>query len=87
MKQLRISEAHFSSIFPETSLGLDANERQDLVEEYGKSLRDIFLTMYERFMKFWLYNDYIFYFSTVKQKQDAIIKGLHRLSTVVSRYF
>ncbi|CAB3257676.1 unnamed protein product [Arctia plantaginis] len=66
-----------------TSLGLNTNERQDLITEYGKSIRDIFVTMYERFMKFWLYSDFIFYFSIVKKKQDTIIKGLHKLSTAI----
>ncbi|XP_075986350.1 cytochrome P450 4V2-like [Anticarsia gemmatalis] len=66
-----------------TSLGLDADERQDLVNEYAASLRAIFGTMFERFVKSWLISDAVFYFSSVKKRQDKIINGLHNLSTTI----
>ncbi|XP_026724525.1 cytochrome P450 4C1-like, partial [Trichoplusia ni] len=66
-----------------TSLGVDFSQTDLSKTEYLEALENMFSTMEERLVKFWLHSPYTFAFSDVKKRQDESVKALHRVSNTV----
>ncbi|XP_050685629.1 cytochrome P450 4C1-like [Leptidea sinapis] len=66
-----------------TALGVDFTEKAVLNSEYVKAAEVIFNVIVERFQKFWLHSKLLFKWSSLRKKQDALLKILHNLSITV----
>ncbi|KAJ8715362.1 hypothetical protein PYW07_009844 [Mythimna separata] len=65
-----------------TALGVGFTD-SNLASDYLHAADSILNTMLERFIKFWWYSPYTFAWSKLKNKQDAYLKVLHKMSDAV----
>ncbi|CAG5042188.1 unnamed protein product [Parnassius apollo] len=64
-------------------MGVDVCKNSVLNSQYEEALEKILSILIERFQKFWLHNDFIYSWSTLKKKEDQCLRILHNMSNTV----
>ncbi|CAG5014180.1 unnamed protein product [Parnassius apollo] len=66
-----------------TTMGVDVRQDSVLNSQYEEAIENILSILIERFQKFWLHNDFIYSWSTLKKKEDQCLRILHNMSNTV----
>ncbi|CAG4967347.1 unnamed protein product [Parnassius apollo] len=66
-----------------TTMGVDFRRNSILYSQCEVATEQIFSVIIERLQKFWLHNDFIYSWSSLKKKQDQCLRILHNISYTV----
>ncbi|CAK1594479.1 unnamed protein product [Parnassius mnemosyne] len=66
-----------------TAMGVDFSKSSLPYSQFEQAIEQCFSILVERFQKFWLHNDFIYSWSTLKKKEDQCLRILHNMSNTV----
>ncbi|CAK1577858.1 unnamed protein product [Parnassius mnemosyne] len=66
-----------------TTMGVDLCDDSIMNSHYVQAVKQILSIMIERLQKYWLHNNFIYSWSTLKKKEDQCLRTLHNMSNKV----